>query len=90
MINSVAIGNNSNTKYYYTGDENNPKLSIDMDHKEAINLKPYFPTGSSYNYTAVSEDGVVSVGGWEKTGVNQDNKIGRRRIINVAPGASRK
>ncbi|MFY1026897.1 hypothetical protein ACE4RU_03955, partial [Actinobacillus seminis] len=82
MKNSVAIGNMSNTRYYYTGDIYNPSPSIN-NRNNAISLPPYIPRGTSYNYNSTSEDGVVSVGGWEKS--NQE--IGRRRIINVAPGA---
>ncbi|MSN96119.1 hypothetical protein F1B92_02730, partial [Campylobacter sp. FMV-PI01] len=83
MKNSVALGYNSNTRYYYTGTEADPKPSNKNNSNNAISLKPYIPSGTSYEYIATSEDGVVSVGGWDKGSGN----IGRRRIINVAPGA---
>ncbi|WP_249962484.1 YadA-like family protein [Histophilus somni] len=86
MKNSVAIGNMSNTRYYYTGDKSNPTPSSSKNQNNdnsAITLSAYIPKGTSYSYTSTSDDGVISVGGWDR----RDGKLGRRRIINVAPGA---
>uniref|UniRef100_Q0I1T5 Autotransporter adhesin n=2 Tax=Pasteurellaceae TaxID=712 RepID=Q0I1T5_HISS1 len=86
MKNSVAIGNMSNTRYYYTGDKSNPTPSSNNNNNNnnnAITLPAYIPKGTSYSYTSTSDDGVISVGGWDR----RDGKLGRRRIINVAPGA---
>ncbi|THA20735.1 hypothetical protein E5361_09575, partial [Histophilus somni] len=79
MENSVALGNKSHTKYFY---QNGNKNTATLSGKEAIELAPYVPEGSSYNLTTDKTAGIVSVG-WNKS----DRELGLRRIVGVAPGA---
>ncbi|TDF37033.1 hypothetical protein E2R48_10050, partial [Histophilus somni] len=84
MENSVALGNKSHTKYFYQDDNN--KNTATLSGKDAINLAPYIPEGSSYNLKTDTAAGIVSVG-WTKNGNGKTQELGLRRIVGVAPGA---
>ncbi|WWO73894.1 hypothetical protein V4937_04120 [Histophilus somni] len=82
MENSVALGYKSHTKYFYQ-DAN--KNTATLTGKEAIDLTPYVPEGSSYSLRTDKSAGIISVG-WTK-GNSGSQELGLRRIVGVAPGA---
>ncbi len=91
MKNSVALGYKSTTKYFYS-ELDTQKSTATLSGKDAIDLPPYIPEGSSYDVATDSTAGVVSVGGWDNshnssTAGKSKSAVGLRRIINVAPGA---
>ncbi|WP_249961803.1 YadA-like family protein [Histophilus somni] len=87
MENSVALGYKSTTKYFYQNDNKNTATLIEdkQNKNEAIDLDPYVPEGSSYNFKTDRTAGIVSVG-WKK-GNEKNQELGLRRIVGVAPGA---
>ncbi|THA20699.1 adhesin, partial [Histophilus somni] len=88
MDNSVALGYKSTTKYFYNTNAMNKALNLPatLSGQEAIDLDPYVPDGSSYNFRTDRTAGIVSVG-WTKDGKGGKKELGLRRIVGVAPGA---
>ncbi|TDF36224.1 hypothetical protein E1290_08835, partial [Histophilus somni] len=91
MQNSVALGYQSTTKYFYS-ESDTQKSTATFSGKDAIELPPYIPEGSSYDVATDSTAGVVSVGGWDNSrnpspAGKSKSAVGLRRIINVSPGA---
>ncbi|WP_249963348.1 YadA-like family protein [Histophilus somni] len=80
LKNSVALGYQSTTKYFYSVAD---KTTATLFGDDASKLPGYIPEGSSYRYDTQTSDGIISVGGWDRG----SNQVGLRRIVGVAPGA---